>query len=137
MILASTSYAPLGSDFEVWTKNDKHTPKPAKGNKFIIALEELAEDAHIMPGFIINSTQRTIIFDQAFLQEEVNPLTGNKEPLSNEDMITLALIHKAKKGDVNAYKALMDSAYGGVKQSLELTDAETPIFKQLDIDVIE
>ena len=31
----------------------------------------------------------------------------------------------------------MDSAYGGVKQSLELTDAEQPIFKQFDIDVIE
>mgnify|MGYP006103940783 FL=1 len=73
----------------------------------------------------------------AFLQEEVNPLTGIKELLSNEDMITLALIHKAKKGDVNAYKALMDSAYGAVKQSLELTDAETPIFKKLDIDVVE
>ena len=72
-----------------------------------------------------------------YLQEEVNPLTGIKELLSNEDMITLALIHKAKKGDVNAYKALMDSAYGAVKQSLELTDAETPIFKQLDIDIIE
>ena len=73
----------------------------------------------------------------AFLQEEVNPLTGNKELLSNEDMITLAQIHKAKKGDVNAYKALMDSAYGGVKQNVEVTEAETPIFKQLDIDVIE
>ena len=60
-----------------------------------------------------------------------------KELLSNEDMITLALIHKAKKGDVNAYKALMDSAYGGVKQNVEITEAETPIFKQLDIDVIE
>ena len=72
-----------------------------------------------------------------FYQEEVNLLKGIKELLSNEDMITLALIHKAKKGDVNAYKALMDSAYGAVKQSLELTDAETPIFKQLDIDVIE
>ena len=73
----------------------------------------------------------------AFLQEEVNPLTGIKELLSNEDMITLALIHKAKKGDVNAYKALMDSAYGGVKQNVEITEAETPIFKQLDIDVID
>ena len=73
----------------------------------------------------------------AFLQEEVNPLTGIKELLSNEDMITLALIHKAKKGDVNAYKALMDSAYGAVKQNVEITEAETPIFKQLDIDVIE
>ena len=52
-------------------------------------------------------------------------------------MITLALIHKAKLGAVNAYKALMDSAYGGVKQNLEITEGETPIFKQLDIDVID
>ena len=73
----------------------------------------------------------------AFLQEEVNPLTGIKELLSNEDMITLALIHKAKKGDVNAYKGLMDSAYGAVKQSLELTESEQPMFKQLDTDVID
>ena len=73
----------------------------------------------------------------AYLQEEVNPLTGIKELLTNEDMITLALIHKAKNGDVNAYKALMDSAYGSVKQSLEVIEAETPIFKQLDIDIIE
>jgi len=38
---------------------------------------------------------------------------------------------------VNAYKTLIDSAYGAVKQSLELTEVETPIFKQLDIGVIE
>jgi len=47
------------------------------------------------------------------------------------------LINKAKKGDVNAYKALTDSAYRAVKQSLEVTEAKTPIFKQLDIDVID
>ena len=57
--------------------------------------------------------------------------------LSQEDIITLALIHKAKKGNVNAYKALMDSAYGGVKQNVEITETEQPIFKQLDFDVIE
>ena len=72
----------------------------------------------------------------AFLQEEVNPLTGIKGLLGAEDMTTLALIHKAKKGDVNACKALMDSAYGGVNQSVEVTEAETPIFKKLDLDVI-
>ena len=52
-------------------------------------------------------------------------------------MITLAIIHNAKKGDVNAYKDLLDSAYGAVKQSIEVTEGETPIFKQLDIDVID
>ena len=72
----------------------------------------------------------------AFLQEK-NPISGQIETLSMEDIITLSTIFKAKQGDVSAYKALMDSAYGGVKQSLELTEAETPIFKQLDIDVIE
>ena len=46
-------------------------------------------------------------------------------------------IFKAKQGDVSAYKALMDSAYGAVKQNVELKESETPIFKQLDIDVIE
>tara|TARA_B110000967_G_C18825549_1_gene531150 strand:- start:193 stop:309 length:117 start_codon:yes stop_codon:yes gene_type:complete len=35
--------------------------------------------------------------------------------LSQED-INIALIDKVNKGDVNAYKALMDSAYGAVKQ---------------------
>ena len=57
--------------------------------------------------------------------------------LSQEDMMTLALIYKAKKGDLNAYKALTDSASGAVKQSIEVTEGETPIFKQLDIDVID
>ena len=73
----------------------------------------------------------------AFLQEEVNPSTGIKELLRNEDMIKLTLIHKAKKGDVNTYKALMDSAYGAVKQSVEVTEGEIPIFKQLDIYIID
>ena len=85
-----------------------------------------------------SSNRKTIVRTYlAYLQEGVNPLTGIKELLSNEDMITLAVIHKAKKGDVSAYKALMDSAYGAVKQSVEITEGETPIFKQVDIDVID
>ena len=67
----------------------------------------------------------------AFLQEEVNPMTGIKELLINKDMITFVFIHKAKKGCVSAYKSLMDSTYGAVKQSLELTEAETPIFRNI------
>jgi hypothetical protein len=55
-------------------------------------------------------------------------LTGAKEILSNEDIITLALTHKAKKGDVNAYKALMDSAYGGVKTECRNNRSKTTHF---------
>tara|TARA_B100000780_G_C21003241_1_gene401438 strand:- start:426 stop:569 length:144 start_codon:yes stop_codon:yes gene_type:complete len=38
---------------------------------------------------------------------------------------------------IDAYKALMDSAYGVVKQSIKVSESLTPIFKQLDIDVID
>ena len=43
------------------------------------------------------------------IQETKNPLTLESEELSQEDLITLALLKKAADGDVNAYKALMDS----------------------------
>ena len=36
------------------------------------------------------------------------------------------IVHRAKKGYVNAYEDLMDSAYGAVKQSEEITEGETP-----------
>jgi len=65
-----------------------------------------------------------------------NPLNGLIEHLSQEDVLTLAMINKGVKGDVSAYRALMDSLYGAVRQTMELSQAEPPIFKQLDIDVI-
>jgi hypothetical protein len=48
-----------------------------------------------------------------------NPLTGENETMSQEDLMTLALIKKARDGDVNAYKALMDSGYGAPIQQIE------------------
>ena len=66
-----------------------------------------------------------------------NLISGELEMLSQEDAGTLALIHKMRQGDVAAYKALMDSLYGAVKQTMELSQAEQPIFNKLDIDVIE
>jgi hypothetical protein len=53
----------------------------------------------------------------------INPLTKKKEKLSQEDIMTLALINKARKGDVNAYKALMDSGYGAPTQQTDHTTA--------------
>lgn len=49
-----------------------------------------------------------------------NPLTGEMEKLSQEDIITLTQIRKAKdEEDTNAYKAVMDSAYGAPKQEID------------------
>ena len=57
-----------------------------------------------------------------------NPLTGQEETMSQEDLMTLALIKKAREGDVNAYKALMDSGYGAPIQQVEQTIIEQPLF---------
>jgi len=50
-----------------------------------------------------------------------NPITGNEEMMSIEDQITLAQINKARKQDTPAYNALLNSAYGNPKDSLDIS----------------
>jgi len=50
-----------------------------------------------------------------------NPLTGQVEQLSQADIITLALINKARKGDVAAFKELMDSCFGKISDQLDMS----------------
>ena len=38
--------------------------------------------------------------------------------------MTIRILQKALKGDVNAYKALMDSAYGTAKDTMDLNTNE-------------
>lgn len=60
-----------------------------------------------------------------------NPIT-NEEDISVEDAITLAQIKKAMKGDSNAYKHVMDSAYGTPTSHVENTHEVKPFdIKQL------
>ena len=63
-----------------------------------------------------------------------NPLTGESENMSQEDLMTLALIKKAREGDVSAYKALMDSGYGAPLQQVEQTIIEQPLFPDVSED---
>ena len=63
-----------------------------------------------------------------------NPLTGESETMSQEDLMTLALIKKAREGDVAAYKALMDSGYGAPLQQIEQTIVEQPLFPDVQED---
>jgi len=56
-----------------------------------------------------------------------NPITGETEQLSQEDLMTLAQIKKAREGDTSAYKALMDSAWGAPVQQIEQTNIETTL----------
>ena len=63
-----------------------------------------------------------------------NPLTGENQTMSQEDLMTLALIKKARDGDVAAYKALMDSGYGAPIQQIEQTIVEQPLFPDVQED---
>ena len=54
-------------------------------------------------------------------QKVKNPITGENQTLEQQDIMTLALIKKARDGDVTAYKELMDSAYGKALQKTDLT----------------
>jgi hypothetical protein len=60
-------------------------------------------------------------------QKLKNPLTGTDEEMSQEDLMTLALIKKAREGDVSAYRALMDSGYGAPVQVVEQTNTNVDL----------
>lgn len=62
------------------------------------------------------------------MESYVNPITKEKERLSQADIITLALISKARKGDVAAFKELMDSCFGKIANQIDVNDI-TPIIK--------
>lgn len=49
-----------------------------------------------------------------------NPITGKIESLEIQDFMTIVQIVKALKGDVNAYRELMDSAYGKIESNVKL-----------------
>ena len=66
-------------------------------------------------------------------QDLKNPLTSEIETMSQEDLMTLALIKKAREGDPHAYQKLLDSAYGAPVQLVEQTNIELPFFN-LDAD---
>lgn len=66
-------------------------------------------------------------------QKIKNPITGKDELLEQQDIITLSLLKKARDGDVNAFKELMDSAYGKLSQTLTHEgNAEQPVIFELD-----
>lgn len=57
--------------------------------------------------------------------------------ISELDRIIEALVKKAKKGDVRAAQELFDRGYGKVKQTMETSFKEQPLFAPIDLDVPE
>ena len=54
------------------------------------------------------------------VQVKTNPITGDKEEFSVAEQLDLVILQKAFKGDLNAYKELMDRLEGRAKQTSEI-----------------
>jgi len=66
------------------------------------------------------------------MSKVTNPLTQEEEEMNQEDLITLALIKKGRNGDVAASKAVLDSAYGQPKETVDVsTDAPSIDYRTL------
>jgi hypothetical protein len=52
------------------------------------------------------------------IYSKTNPITGKTETLQIQDHIVISLIGKALKGDVPAFKELMDSSFGKIPDKL-------------------
>jgi len=80
----------------------------------------------------------TIVREWLMVEQKFkNPLTGQEEILSQADIMTLAVINKARKGDVIAFRELMDSGFGKNKEIQEtMLSVTTPtiVFKNFDND---
>lgn len=62
----------------------------------------------------------------------INPLTLEEEKMTQEDLMTLAQIRKALKGDTAAYKELNNNKYGPAKESIAIeTDAPSIDFSKI------
>lgn len=53
--------------------------------------------------------------------QQKNPITKQVETMEVQDALTLAMIGRAMKGDVAAFKELMDSAYGKLQNFTDIT----------------
>ena len=77
------------------------------------------------PKPVVKTTRKDIADNTKFwlslMTLSSNPITKKKELLSQLDIITIKVINKAKAGNINAYTALMDRAYGKPKQYTEAT----------------
>ena len=73
----------------------------------------------------------TIVREWLMVEQKFkNPLTGQEEILSQADIMTLAVINKARNGDVIAFRELMDSGFG---KNQEIVKNEISVFKPLEL----
>ena len=82
--------------------------------------------------------RKTIVREWLMVEQDYkNPITGTVEILSQADIMTLAIISKARKGDVVAFRELMDSGFGKnteVQETMLSVTTPTIVFKDFGND---
>ena len=82
--------------------------------------------------------RKTIVREWLMVEQEFkNPITGTVETLSQADIMTLSLISKPRKGDVAAFRELMDSGFGkntDVQETTLSVTTPTIVFKDFGND---
>lgn len=61
-----------------------------------------------------------------------NPVTGELEEFSIMEQLDMQIIAKARRGDIAAYKEIMDRLEGKPKQSVDVSGGDNPIGILLD-----
>ena len=62
------------------------------------------------------------------LEEQIkNPVTGKIEGFTIAEQMDLAIIAKARRGDIKAYQALLDRLEGKAQQPVDVTSGDMPI----------
>jgi len=96
--------------------NENSLKNLEKGKKF------KPNDARIKKGRTAGVKNRKTIFGQVVnTRSKCTGLTGKAATMSQGEQIAIALVNKAKQGDVSAANLVFDSAYGkiGAEQELE------------------
>jgi hypothetical protein len=63
-----------------------------------------------------------------------NPITGKNEKFTGAELLDMALFKKALKGDVNAYREIMDRVEGKVIQPMDVNTQEFTEIKLIHAD---
>jgi hypothetical protein len=83
------------------------------------AIQDLEDGYSSVNKSISAKTARKLL---AVETRKVNPLTKRRETLTVEEQMFIKMIEKALKGNISAFNAVMDRAYGKPKQEVETTD---------------
>jgi hypothetical protein len=65
-----------------------------------------------------------------------NPLTGELEDLTVAEVMNLAIIAKAKNGDLFAYREILDRLEGKAQQNIDHTTKGDKIDSKYEIEII-